>query len=376
MGWLPVDVGRSIITANYYVTHFYREIMHYKNLGHTDLKVSHICLGTMTWGCQNTESQAHDQMDYAVDHGINFFDTAELYPVPPQPETQGKTENFIGTWFKKTGRRDKIILASKVAGAGAPWIHGGMPINREKITKAVEASLQRLGTDYIDLYQLHWPNYPYPHHGRHHAGAIDHTHINTAKETDNFLEILHVLDEMVKAGKIKYVGLSNDTPWAVMKYRALADRHNLPRIASVQNEYSLLYRHDEPYMAEVCVHEQIAYLPYSPLAAGSLSGKYLNGARPQGARWSLGIDKRPNQRDTATAQDAIRAYMGVAAKYGLDICQMALAYCYQKPFVTSTIIGATTMDQLQSNIAAKDITLSADVIADIENVYKKYPMPY
>jgi len=350
--------------------------MHYKELGRTGLKVSHICLGTMTWGCQNTKSQAHEQMSYALDQGINFFDTAELYAVPPQAETQGKTESYIGTWFKQTGHRDKIVLASKVAGMGVSWIHDGMPINRHKITKAIEGSLQRLQTDYIDLYQLHWPNYPYPHHGRHAAGVIDHTHIETSKETDSFLEILQTLNECMRAGKIRFFGLSNDTPWAVMKYLSLADQYDLPRVASVQNEYSLLYRHDEPYLAEVCVHEQVSYLPYSPLAAGSLSGKYLDGARPQNARWSLGIDKRPNQRDTQTAQQAIRAYMDVAQKYGLDICQMALAYCYQKPFVTSTIIGATTMAQLQSNIAAKDINLSAEIIQDIENIYKKHPMPY
>lgn len=350
--------------------------MRYKELGRTGLKVSHVCLGTMTWGCQNTESEAHEQMDYAIDQGINFFDTAELYAVPPQAETQGKTETYIGTWFKKTGNRDKIILASKVAGAGVPWIHDGMPINRDKITKAIEGSLQRLQTDYIDLYQLHWPNYPYPHHGRHAAGAIDHTQIDTGKETDTFLEILQTLNDFAKAGKIKHFGLSNDTPWAVMKYLSLSDQHNLPRIASIQNEYSLLYRHDEPYLAEICVHEQVAYLPYSPLAAGSLSGKYLDGARPKGARWSLGIDKRPNQRDTHTAQQAVRAYMDVAKKHGLDVCQMALAYCYQKPFITSTIIGATNMEQLKSDIAAKDICLSVETIQDIENTYKKYPMPY
>lgn len=350
--------------------------MKYKKLGQTGLDVSHICLGTMTWGCQNTESEAHEQMDYALNEGINFFDTAELYAVPPQPETQGKTETYIGTWFAKTGNRDKVILASKVAGAGMPWIHDGMPINKEKITKAIEGSLQRLQTDYIDLYQLHWPNYPYPHHGRHAAGAIDYADINTEKETDNFVEILQTLDGFIKDGKIRHFGLSNDTPWGVMKYLSLAERHGLPRVASVQNEYSLLYRHDEPYLAEVCVHENVSYLPYSPLAAGSLSGKYLNGARPKGSRWALGIDNRPNQRDTDTAQKAVQEYIAVAEKHGLDVCQMALAYCYQKSFITSTIIGATTMDQLKSDIQAKDINLNADILEEIENIYKKYPMPY
>lgn len=350
--------------------------MKFNKLGQTDMQVSHVCLGTMTWGCQNTEAEAHEQMDYAFGQNINFFDTAELYAVPPQPETQGLTESYIGTWFAKTGNRDKVILASKVAGVGPSWIHDGMPISKAKIDLAIEGSLKRLQTDYIDLYQLHWPNYPYPHHGKHNVGKIDYTTIDTAKETDMMLEILQTLDGYVKDGKIRAFGLSNDTPWGVMKYLEMAKEHNLTRLTSIQNEYSLIYRHDEPYLAEACVHENVAYLPYSPLAAGSLSGKYLDGARPEGARWALGIDNRPNQRDTQTAQDAIRAYINVANKYGLDVCQMALAFCYQQPFITSTIIGATTMEQLKSDIAAKDITLSDDCLKDIQAVHDKYPVPY
>jgi aryl-alcohol dehydrogenase-like predicted oxidoreductase len=350
--------------------------MKFNILGHTDMKVSHVCLGTMTWGCQNTESDAHEQMDYALDREINFFDTAELYAIPPERETQGLTEAYIGTWFAKTGNRDKVILASKACGGGFPYVHNGEMLGRAKIEKALDESLTRLQTDYIDLYQMHWPQYPYPHHGRHHAGDIDYTSINTSQETDRILDVLQTLDDAVKAGKIRSYGLSNDTPWGVMKYLELAKDHGLGRVASVQNEYSLLYQHDDPYLAEVCVHEDVAYLPYSPLAAGSISGKYLNGARPEGARWSLGRDNRKNQRDTDTAQKAIRAYMKLADDNGLDVCQMALAWCYQKSFVTSTIIGATNMEQLKSNIDAKDIELSEDVLQSIYDINCEYPVPY
>tara|TARA_B100001750_G_scaffold205211_1_gene182117 strand:+ start:1046 stop:2098 length:1053 start_codon:yes stop_codon:yes gene_type:complete len=350
--------------------------MKYKNLGTTDINVSHICLGTMTWGCQNTEAEAHEQMDYAHDEGINFFDTAELYAVPPQEHTQGLTETYIGSWVAKTGKRNDVILATKVAGRGLPWIDNGEPISAQRIEKAIERSLKRLQTDYIDLYQLHWPNYSYPHHGRHHAGDIDYTDINTHQAEEEILTILQALDKAVKSGKIRAFGLSNDTPWGVMKYIQLAQQHNLVRPTSVQNEYSILYRHDEPYLAEMCVHENVAYLPYSPLAAGSISGKYLNGARPEGARWSLGIDKRPNHRDTETAGHAVRAYMDIADKHGLDICQMALAFCYQRDFVTSTIIGATSMEQLKSDISAKDLTLSDEILKDIDAVKREFPVPY
>lgn len=350
--------------------------MQYKKLGTTDMSVSHVCLGTMTWGCQNTEGEAFEQMDCAVEQGINFFDTAELYAVPPEEHTQGLTEAYIGNWFAKTSKRKDIILATKVAGRGLPWIDNGAPISAQRIEIAIERSLKRLQTDYIDLYQLHWPNYPYPHHGNHNAGKIDYAQIDGGREQEGMLTILHALDKAVKAGKIRAFGLSNDTPWGVMKYLGLANKHNLPRVASVQNEYSIMYRHDEPYLTEVCMHEQVAYLPYSPLVCGAISGKYLGGARPKGARWSLGKDNRPNQRDTEMAQNAVRDYMTVAQKHGLDVCQMALAFCYQQSFVTSTIIGATTMEQLKSNIDAKDIVLSTECLNDIQSVHNKFPVPY
>lgn len=350
--------------------------MRLKQLGRTDIQISEICLGTMTWGCQNTEKDAHEQMDYAVEQGINFFDTAELYAIPPEEKTQGLTEDYIGTWFAKTGKRQDIVLASKVAGRGFPYIDNGNPISPHRIEIAIERSLKRLQTDYIDLYQLHWPNYTYPHHGRHHAGDIDYTTIPTQQAVDEMVSILQALDNAMKSGKIRAFGLSNDTPWGLMKYIELAANHNLPRVASVQNEYSLLYRHDEPYLAEVCVHENVSYLPYSPLAAGSLSGKYLGGARPEGARWSLGRDNRPNQRDTKAANEAVQAYCDLAAKYEMDVAQLALAFCYQRDFVTSTIIGATKMEQLKSNIAAYDIQLSDEILHNIEAVNRKYPVSY
>ena len=350
--------------------------MQYKKLGKTDMQVSTICLGTMTWGCQNTEEQAHEQMDYALDQGINFFDTAELYAVPPQEETQGLTEKYIGSWFSKTKNRDKIILATKVAGQGLPWIDDGKPISASRVEKAVERSLSRLQTDYLDLYQLHWPNRPFPHFGNHHVGDLDHTKIDGGKEADSFLEILNALEKCKQAGKIKAFGLSNDSPWGIMKYLELARTNNLLEVTSVQNEFSMMYRHDDPYLAEVCVHENVSYLPYSPLVAGSISGKYKDGARPEGARWSLGIDKRPNQRDTETSNKAIQEYIKVADKHGLDMCQMALAWCYQQSFVTSTIIGATTMDQLKSNISANDIKLSDEILKDIDAVHNNFPVPY
>ncbi len=353
--------------------------MKFNQLGQTNLKVSEICLGTMTWGKQNTESEGHEQMDYAVSQGINFFDTAELYAVPPEEKTQGLTETYIGNWFKERGNRSDIILASKatgkMGGSGLPWIRNGEGLNKANLEDALEGSLKRLQTDYIDLYQLHAPNRSYPHHGKHWGGMIDFTtDTNTQKEVDEFCDILETLTGFVKDGKIRHIGLSNDTAWGMMKYLSLSDTKNFVRLTSIQNEYSLMYRVDEVYIGEVCVREDIAYLPYSPLAGGSISGKYLDGARPAGSRWSL--DNRPNQRDTETAQKAIRSYIKVAEKHGLDVCQMALQFVTQRPFVTSNIIGSTSMEQLKRDIGSKDVVLNDEIMADIDAVYKQYPMPY
>ena len=351
--------------------------MKFSKLGKTGLDVSRVCLGTMTWGRQNSEVEAHEQMDYAITQDINFFDTAEMYAVPPTPETYGKTEEYIGTWFEKRGKRDDIILASKIAGNGIPWVREGGPITGDAITKAIDDSLKRLKTDYIDLYQLHWPNRPFPHFCQNHAGVLDYTHNVPEKVEANLLDILHGLDKAVNAGKIRYAGLSDDSAYGIMKYCELAEKYNLPRMQSIQNEFSLLNRSDDPYVTEVCVLEKVAYLPWSPLATGMISGKYLNGARPDGTRWTYELeDGRPLARDTNEANKAVKAYIDVAKKHGLDVCQMALKFIDKQNFVTSTIIGATDMDQLKSNIDAFDIELSDDVMADIDAVYRQYPVPF
>lgn len=347
--------------------------MEYRKLGRTGLDVSHICLGTMTWGNQNTEKQGHEQMDYALTRGINFFDTAEMYAVPPSAETYGKTETIIGTWFADRKNRDQIILASKIAGPGLPWVRGGnAQINRTNILSALEDSLKRLQTDYIDLYQLHWPNRPEYHWGK--QWGFDPSSENAAAVLDDLLETLQTLDDCVKAGKIRYIGLSNESAWGTMQYLHLAEKYNLPRMASIQNEYSLLCRLFEPDLSEVALYEGVGLLAWSPLAGGLMSGKYLDGARPKGSRWS--IDDRHQHRDTPQCAAALRAYMAVAEKHGLDICQMALAFVNRQPFVTANIIGATTIEQLKTNIDSINIALSDDVLADIESVRRAYPMPY
>ena len=348
--------------------------MKYNPLGKTGLKVSDICLGTMTWGNQNTEGEGHTQMDYAIGEGINFFDTAEMYAVPPSAQTYGRTEEIIGTWFAARKNRDKVILATKAAGPGMPWVRGASLLTGKTVREAVEASLKRLQTDYIDLYQIHCPNRPFPHFERHWAGAIDFTKTDTAKEEAGMLDILKGLGEMVAAGKIRHIGLSNETPWGVMTYLRLAEKHNLPRMASIQCEYGILNRTDEPYLSEVCVREAVAYLPWSPLAGGLVSGKYADGARPKGARWS--VDPRKPHRDTPAAHEAVAAYAAIAKKHGLDLCRMAISFCRAQGFVTSTIIGATNMDQLKTDISAATLDLDAAVLAEINAVHRRYPCPY
>ncbi|MEM7618634.1 MAG: aldo/keto reductase [Pseudomonadota bacterium] len=351
--------------------------MQFSKLGKTGIDVSRVCLGTMTWGRQNSEAEAHEQMDYAVTQDVNFFDTAEIYAVPPLPETYGKTEEYIGTWFEKRGKRDDIILASKIGGVGVPWIRGGEPITGKDIEPAIEGSLKRLKTDYIDLYQLHWPNRPFAHFCRNHAGVLDYNHNTPEVVEENLLDILHGLDKAIKAGKIRHAGLSDDSPYGIVKYCELAKKHDLPRMQSIQNEFSLLNRSDDPYVAEACVLEEVSYLPWSPLATGMLSGKYLNGARPEGARWNYELeDGRSLDRDTEASNRAVQEYMDVAKKHGLDVCQMALKFVDKQNFVTSTIIGATSMEQLKTDIDAFDIDLSDEVMADIDAVYRKYPIPY
>ena len=345
--------------------------MKYKTLGRTDLDVSQICLGTMTWGLQNNEAEGHEQMDYALEQGINFFDTAELYAVPPSEETYGKTESIIGTWFKKTGNRDKVILASKIAGTGLPWIRDGGDITPDSVKIALDDSLKRLQTDYIDLYQLHWPNRGGYHFSQQWGFAPN---FDKRKVEANFVDVLETLDALVKEGKIRHIGLSNETAWGTMKWLRLSEERNLPRMVSIQNEYSLLNRPFDTDLHEVAVAEDCGLLAWSPLAGGLISGKYLNGARPKGTRWD--IEERFLERDTQAADSAVKAYIAVAEKHGLDVCQMALAFVNQQPFVTSNIIGATSMEQLKSNIASIDITLSQDVLDDITTTFKQFPMVY
>lgn len=345
--------------------------MQYNKLGRTDIDVSLICLGTMTWGRQNTESEGHEQMDYALDQGVNFFDTAELYAVPPTEDTYGKTEEIIGTWFAKTGNREKIVLASKVAGPGLPWIRDASPYDKKTIPIAVEHSLKRLQTDYIDLYQLHWPNRGSYHFGQHWGYSPD---FDKSKIEDDMISILETLSELVAQGKIRHVGVSNETAWGVCQWMRLSEKYDMPRMASIQNEYSLLCRLFDTDLHETALAEDCGLLAWSPLATGMISGKYANGARPEGSRWS--IEGRVLQRDTKSAHEAIAAYQNVAQKHGLDVCQMALAFVNSRPFLTANIIGARTMEQLKTAIGSKDIMLSQECLADIEKVRRDHPVPY
>lgn len=344
--------------------------MEYRKLGRTGLDISVIGLGTMTWGLQNTQAQAFEQMDYALEHGINFFDSAEMYAIPPSAQTFGSTETIIGNWFAARKNRDKVVLATKISGPGMSWIrHGKNIINKKNIQQAVEGSLQRLQTDYIDLYQLHWPNRGSYHFGRfwNYSPAFD-----ARAEEENFVEVLAALQDLIKAGKIRHIGLSNETAWGLNKYLQLAEQNNLPRVASIQNEYSLLCRHFEPDLSEIALHEDCGLLAWSPLCRGMLSGKYLDGARPEGAR--LTIETRPEHRVLPQTDSAIKKYLNLAQQHELDACQMALAFVHAQPFVSSTLIGATNMVQLKSNIDSCSLTLATDVIQGIDDIRRQHPI--
>lgn len=346
--------------------------MKMNRLGRTDILVSEICLGTMTWGSQNTREEAYAQMDYALDHGVNFFDTAELYPTTPlSAETYTDTERLIGDWFEKTGKRDKVVLATKVAGPGRPYIREGKPITGAVVKEALDASLKRLKTDYVDLYQIHWPNRGHFHF----RGAWNYNPFkqDRAKAQADTAEILEALGDCQKAGKLKAFGLSNETTWGTQNYLTLAEIKGLPRVATIQNEYNLLYRHFDLDLAELSHHEDVGLLAYSPLAGGILSGKYLDGKKPAGSRGSINGDiggRLVPQQDAAT-----RAYVELARKYGLDPSAMALAFCLTRPFMASVIIGATTMEQLKINIGAADLKLSDEVLKEIAQIHRLYPMP-
>lgn len=343
--------------------------MKFKKLGRTDVDVSLICLGTMTWGEQNTEAEAHEQMDYAVEQGINFFDVAEMYPVPPKPETQGLTETYIGTWFSKTGKRDEIVLASKVAGPGngLKYLRNGPRLTRGHIREAVEASLTRLQTDYLDLYQLHWPD-----RSTNYFGQLGYQ-INPNEQSTPLKESIAAMDELVKEGKIRHWGFSNETPWGVMSALAICEREGYSRPVSIQNPYNLLNRTYEVGMAEVSHREDIGLLAYSPMAFGALSGKYLNGQKP--AKGRLTLFDRFVRYTNPQAIAATEAYVEIARHHGITPAQMALAFVNQQGFVTSNIIGATTMEQLKENIASVDLVLKDDVKKAINEVQVKLPNP-
>ncbi|WP_304526369.1 NADP(H)-dependent aldo-keto reductase [Halomonas sp. I5-271120] len=341
--------------------------MQTRPLGDTGIDVSRLCLGTMTFGEQNSEAEAHEQLDRATAFGINFIDTAEMYPVPPKAETQGLTEAYVGSWLKARGTRDDVILATKAAGPGLDHIRGGPRLTREHIHQAIDASLTRLNTDYVDLYQLHWPD-----RNANFFGKLGYE----AKEDEDATaleESLSALKQLVDAGKVRAVGLSNETPWGVMHALSLADRLGLPRVASVQNPYSLLNRSYEVGLAEISHRERVGLLAYSPLAFGVLSGKYLDGAQPPKGR--LTLFERFKRYTSPLADEATRAYVEIAREHGLDPAQMALAYVNSRPFLTSNIIGATTMEQLESNLASESLKLGDEVLEAIEAVHTRLPNP-
>ena len=346
--------------------------MKMRKLGRSGLDVSEICLGTMTWGSQNSEDEAHAQMSYALEAGVNFFDTAEMYPTTPfKTEMAGRTEEIIGTWLAEGARRDKVVLATKVVGPGGHGIDDGKPIDSDKMRKACERSLQRLQTDHIDLYQIHWPNRGSYHFRQTWTYAPEKQ--DTARALDDIAEILETADALVREGKIRHFGLSNETVWGTAQYLRIAEAQGWPRVQSMQNEYSLLHRIYDTDFAELSHHEDVGLLSYSSLAGGLLTGKYEDGKRPQGSR--LTINETMGGRVTDYLEPALGQYLDVARKHGLDPTQMALAWCLTRPFMTSVIIGATSMDQLKTCIDAAEVTLDDDVLEDIAQVHRKWPIP-
>jgi len=343
--------------------------MNYRKLGNTDLDVSTICLGTMTWGEQNTQEEAFEQMDFALNQGINFIDTAELYAVPPREETYGHTESIIGNWFEKTKKREKVILATKVAGPTRDYLRKGEnSFVGKNLDDALNDSLKRLKTDYIDLYQLHWPE-----RNVNIFGKLGYVH--KENEWNNFEQVLENLKKYIDQGKIRYIGLSNETPWGVMNYLKLHKDKNLPRMMSIQNPYSLLNRSFEIGLSEVSIREKIGCLAYSPLASGYLSGKYRNGSFPKGSRMERDGDFWKYRYNTPNMEKAVEEYYKISKKYNLDLSQMSLKFCEVQNFMTSVIIGATTMEQLKTDIESVNVNLSDDIIKEINEVQKLYPNP-
>ena len=347
--------------------------MELRPLGRTDLRVSALCLGTMTFGQQNSESEGHEQLDYALSRGINFFDTAEIYSIPPRPETQGSTERIIGSWLKSRGNRDKVILATKVAGRGeATWLRKDRSppkLDRKNVLEAVEGSLRRLQTDYIDLYQLHWPDRSVPLFG---AGGSAWREPSVREEVA-IEETLAVLAELVRAGKVRHVGLSNETPWGVARFLRAAEQGGGPRVVSIQNAYHLMNRTFEMGLAEFAWREQVGLLAYSPLAQGYLTGKYQKGARPAGARTTL--FERGQRYETPGAAAVIDAYLALAKELRLDLAQLAIAFATSRRFVTSAIIGATTMAQLKTDIDAISVRITPEIEARIDAIHNVHTNP-
>jgi len=342
--------------------------MRMTKLGPTDLEVSRICLGTMTWGEQNSEAQAHRQLDCAVAEGVNFIDAAEMYPVPPKAETQGRTEEYLGSWLRARGNRERLVIATKVIGPGEfPWIRGGPRLDRASVLAACDTSLRRLRTDHIDLYQVHWPA-----RGTNYFGQLGYrpTYDRAAVPVE---ETYGAMAELVRLGKVRHIGISNETPWGVAEYFRLARQHGWPRPVSIQNPYNLLNRSFEVGLAEFAHRDRLSLLAYSPLAFGLLSGKYLEGARPADGR--LTLFPRFGRYNGEHPERAVTEYVALARRHGLDPAQMALAYVQSRPFAASTIIGATTMEQLRSNLASARLKLNEDVLQGIEAIHRRYTIP-
>jgi len=343
--------------------------MKFRKLGTTDIDVSLICLGTMTWGTQNTEKDAFEQMDYAVSQGINFFDTAEIYSVPPTSDSYGKTEIMIGNWFEKRKNRDKIILASKVAGPGCDWIRGGgNNFDEKKIGEAIDGSLKRLKTDYIDLYQLHWPE-----RSTNFFGRRDYLFNNKEGNWNSFESILEALEKFIKSGKIRHIGMSNETPYGLSRYLEISKNKGAPRMMSVQNPYNLVNRTYEIGMSEISIREKCGLLVYYPLAAGGLSGKYRNGKMPKDSRMALfkGWERHLNP----LAMQAYDKYFKLAKDFNLTMVQLAQSFVNSRPFVTSNIIGATTMDQLKENVESINIEFTDEMMDRVNEIHNNNPNP-
>ncbi len=347
--------------------------MKYRKLGTTGIDVSVICLGSMNWGEQNTEKQGHEQLDYAIDQGINFIDTAESYPIPPNAKSQGRTETYIGNWLKKKRNRKDLIIASKAASRSETnsYIRGGKKVrlDRKNIRYAIDQSLKRLQTDYIDLYQLHWPD-----RKTNYFGVRSYQHVADDKSVP-IEETLEALKELIKEGKIRFIGLSNETAWGAMEFLQLHKQKGLPRVQSIQNPYSLIMREYETALAEISIREKLSLLVYSPLAHGVLTGKYIGGVIPKGSRFDYSGGRNSERYNPPHAQTAIESYVSLAKKYGLDPAQMAIAFVNSREFVTSNIIGATSMKQLKADIGSIDLELSNDVLEDIEKIHLRLPNP-